>query len=128
MNADKAALGLTIVDQTKTPIPPPISSPSLDVVAATKGEHLLRIRDASAPSGRGKPFGTIGMQLFVAMATTPVDDPNAAAFKSFVTRAPYIVKYDSADSGKVATYHARWQNSKGEIGPWSNPVSFLVYA
>lgn len=127
-NAEKTALGLRVVDQTKSPVPAPSSSPSVDVAAATRGEHLLRIRDAASPAGRGKPAGVTGLQLYIAIAAMAVDDPGAATFKAFVTKQPYVVQFDHADSGKIATYHARWQNGKGETGPWSNPVSFIVYA
>src|SRR6185436_1212661 len=51
-NADKTALGLTIVDRTPTPVPPPASSPILNVVAATPGEHALRFADSNAPDKR----------------------------------------------------------------------------
>ena len=47
-NADKTALGLTIVDQTKTTVPPPTSSPLLNVLAATQGEHTIRYADSNA--------------------------------------------------------------------------------
>src|SRR5438046_3013565 len=68
-NADKTALGLTIVDRTPTPVPPPTSSPLLSVIGATPGEHTLRYSDANTPDSRRKPAGTIGLQLFVAVAS-----------------------------------------------------------
>ena len=34
----------------------------------------------------------------------------------------------AADRGKFATYFARWTNARGEMGPWSNPVSACIAA
>lgn len=127
-NADKTALGLTLVDQTKTPIAPPVSAPLLNVIGATPGVHTLRFADSNTPDRRGKPAGTIGLQLFVAVATGSVNDPAVAPFKAFVTRQPYGVVFDASSSGKLATYFARWQNAKGEAGPWSNPTTFTIVA
>ena len=127
-NADKTALGLTIVDQTLTNVPAPSSSVLLNVIAATPGEHEVRFADSNSPTRRSKPLGTIGLQLFVAVAAGSVNDPAVAPFRAFVTRQPYAVSFEPTDNGKIATYFARWQNAKGETGPWSNAISFTVVA
>lgn len=127
-NADKTALGLTIVDRTPTSVPPPTSSPLISVIGATPGEHTLRYSDSNAPDSRRKPVGVIGLQLFVAVASGAVADPAVAPFKAFVTRQPYGVTFDPADNGKLATYFARWQNRKGQTGPWSNAITFTIAA
>ena len=125
-NADKTALGLTIPDRTPTVVPPPTSQPLLNIIGATPGVHTLRYADASTPDSRRKPVGTIGLQLFVAIGAGAVTDPAVAPFRAFVTRQPYGVSFEPADHGKLATYFARWQNGKGEAGPWSNPVTFTI--
>ena len=127
-NGDKTALGLTLVDRTPTPIPPPASAPLLNVVAATRGEQTLRYADATTPDSRRKAAGAIGLQLFVAVSSGVINDPAVAPFKAFVTRQPYGVPFEPADNGKLATYFARWQNRKGQVGPWSNGVTFTIVA
>ena len=127
-NADKLALGLTLPDRTPTVVPAPSTSPLLNVVGATPGQHTLRYADAATPDSRRKPAGAIGLQLFVAVSTGVVGDPGAAPFKSFVTRQPYGVNFSAADNGKLATYFARWQNRRGETGPWSSAVTFTIVA
>ena len=32
------------------------------------------------------------------------------------------------DNKKIATYWGRWANSKGQVGPWSLPVSMTIAA
>ena len=44
------------------------------------------------------------------------------------TRTPYVAGFDQADAGKTAYYWLRWENTKGETGPWSEPASRVVAA
>jgi hypothetical protein len=126
-NANKAALGLTIVDTTKTPVPAPVTAPILSIVAATPGVQTLRFADANTPDRRAKPAGTIGLQLFVIIAATaPAGGPDAARFKAFVTRQPFGVPFDNADKGLTAYYYARWQTRTGLVGPWSAVGAMVI--
>lgn len=125
-NASKLALGLTIRDTVPTPIVAPVSSPIIAVLGATPGQHTIRFADSNTPDSRAKPFGAIGLQLFVAVAQAALTDPNVAEFRSFVTRQPFGVTFNPADNGKVATYFARWQTRTGLVGPWSTPVAFTI--
>lgn len=125
-DADKVSLGLTIPDHTPTPIPAPSSNPILGLVGAQPGQQTLRYADSATPDKRGKPFGVLGLQVFVAVGVTAAVSPDDARFKSFVTRQPYGVNFTSGEAGKVATYFARWQSRTGLIGPWSAPVSMIV--
>ena len=127
-NADKSSLGLTIVDQTRSVIPAPASNPMLNIVAATVGEHELRFADINTPDRRAMPFGVVGLQLFVAIEAQRVTDPAAASFYALVTHQPIAVKFDASQDGKRATYFGRWQNRKGDVGPWSNAVTFTIVA
>jgi hypothetical protein len=38
------------------------------------------------------------------------------------------VNFTAADNGKLATYFARWQNRRGETGPWSSAATFTIVA
>ncbi len=127
-NADKAAVGLRIVDQTKTPIAAPVTQPLINVLCATVGEHTLRFADVMTPDARRKPAGAVALQLFANVGAASNSDPAEARFRGIVTRQPHAVKYERSDNGKIATYFARWQNLKGETGPWSNAVSFTIVA
>jgi hypothetical protein len=50
-NADKTALGLTVVDLTRTPVPPPVTSPLLNVVGSPK--NRTRIYAVGSPTFLG---------------------------------------------------------------------------
>ena len=44
------------------------------------------------------------------------------------TRTPYLAVYDGAEGGQTAHYLLRWENTRGESGPWSETVSATIGA
>lgn len=124
----KLDLGLNVHDTIPSPVPPPSTYPILAISGAGPLMQDLRAADQSTPTRRAKPHGAAGLLVFRAIGTTPASDPGAAPFLGFVTRAEFNSSFSSADDGKVATYFARWTNAKGEVGPWSAPVSMRIAA
>jgi hypothetical protein len=127
-DANKIAIGVRPINTDRVPVPPPGTSPLLNIVLATPGVQQLRFADSLTPDSGAKPIGAASLQVFVAVGTAAVTDPDAADFKGAFTRNPVAMDFPAADDGKVATYFARWANSKGEVGPWSLPVSMRIAA
>lgn len=127
-NESKLDLGLNLINSARTPVPAPDSNPLLSVIAATQGSHTIRFSDSNTPDKRSKPFGAIGLQLFLKIGTAPVSNPSDSSFYASVTRQPFAVQFSADDNGKTATYFGRWITRTGLVGPWSPPVSFGVVA
>lgn len=125
-NADKLDLGLTLSDGTITPIPAPSTQPIIMIVGATPQQQALRVVDSATPQSRAKPAGATGLQLFGKAATSGPVSPDDCKFIGFITRQPFVVNWAAGDVGKTAYYYARWQNAKGEVGPWSLVASFTI--
>ena len=53
---------------------------------------------------------------------------NTADYKFLVAvrREQYVVEFEPSEAGTFMYYVARWYNSKGEKGPWSNFVTLVV--
>ncbi|MDP1660620.1 MAG: hypothetical protein Q8L55_01785 [Phycisphaerales bacterium] len=64
-DADRATIGITVRDTSKTPSPMPTSAPVAQVDSGQRLTHRLRFTDAAAPTRRGKPPGTIGAEVWV---------------------------------------------------------------
>ncbi|MEK6701192.1 MAG: hypothetical protein AABZ53_02940 [Planctomycetota bacterium] len=127
-DAFKAGLGLHIKDTQPTPVPPPSTYPVLAIRSMGAGLQNLIATDQGASDSRARPVGSAGLLIYRAIATGPVGEPTAATFLAFVGRPALQSTFISADSGKTATYFARWTNAKGEMGPWSPPVSLPIAA
>ena len=125
---DKIAIGVRPVNPNREPIECPQTSPLLNVIAATPGAHTLRYADSLTPDSPAKPFGASELQLWVAIGTTPVTDPEAGQFYNKFTRNPVTVAFSNADNAKLATYFGRWASRRGEVGPWSAPVTLAIAA
>ena len=55
-------------------------------------------------------------------------DPSELTFLATDTRTPYVAAFDGADANKVAHYMLRWENTRGETGPWSETASATIGA
>jgi hypothetical protein len=125
---DKIAAGIRPVNPNRDPISCPQTQVKLNIVAATFGTHTLQFADSLTQESGAKAFGATEVQLFIAVADAPVEDPEAARFYNKFTRNPIAVAFDHADNTKQATYFARWAGRRGDVGPWSNPVSLAIAA
>lgn len=123
---NKIALGLNPINDARTPINAPGTSPLLNVVFATPGGHTLRFADTLTPDSGKKPFGAMQLQLFVNVGVAAIVDPTAAQLYGQFTKNPVVVAFDAGDAGKVATYFGRWVGRRGDVGPWSLPVSMNI--
>jgi hypothetical protein len=127
-DALKIGLGVHIPDTVPTPVPPPTTQPVLTIVDAGIGSQVLRAADQTTPNKRARPVGTTGLLLFRAVDTAAAPDPTTAQFLTFLTRSDFTSTFTMADNGKTATYFARWTNSRGELGPWSEPLVMRIAA
>lgn len=120
---DKTAIGVTVKKTVPTPVPPPITSPQLALVAATPLQQLFKYSDTSTPTTKAKPPGAIAMQLGYVAGTVPAVDPAQANRFAVVTKSPVAIAIDPADVGKTITWWGRWQTRSGpggiaQYGPW----------
>lgn len=112
--------------QSRTPVP--TECPSLSVIGLSLASHQLAAGDNVFGPQRAKPRGAAALLVVRTIADTPANDPNEATFLTLATRNRFTSRFQTADGGKIATYFARWANSKGQLGPWSGPVWMQVAA
>lgn len=126
-DAAKLTAGVQPRNLTRTAVPAPSSSPLLDLTFATSGIHQIEYADINTPSLKAKPPGVVNAQAYMEVHAigTPSDLANAMFLGAF-TRTPIVVSLDPADNGMEATYWARWQNRKGEVGPFGSPTSGTI--
>jgi len=130
-NGQRAALGLTIRKTVPTPVPAPTDIPTLGLVSGEPGLANMQYRNPSAPDGKAKPYGCIGVQLCIAVGTTPAIDPSQGLLGGTVTKSPFVLGLAPTSAGKVITVYGRFVTQSGpggvaQAGPWSAPVSFFA--
>ena len=122
----KQAIGITIADTTKTPVAVPTTAPVGRIEQPNRLEHNLHFADATTPTSKAKPAGVRGCQIWVKIGTTPPASVSELNDLATDTRTPYVAQFDAADAGKTDYYWLRWENTKGETGPWSAAVSATI--
>jgi len=122
-DADKIAIGVRPMKASYGRLPAPDTAPLLSQGALTWSAYEIAYRTQHGVTGRAKPVGAAQLQVFRAVGETPARSVEQATYFRSVSRSPMRVEYTSADNGKVATYFARWVTRRGEVGPWSAPLS-----
>jgi hypothetical protein len=124
-DADKESMGLPLHDTTRTPIPVPTAIPELELDSSIIRQVTVIFKDTGSDK-RGKPQGVHGIELrwsLLDAAPASVEDIKNSAFD---TASPYTFTFDETDRGKALYICPRWENNKGDKGPWGEIVKAIV--
>lgn len=126
----KVAIGVTLRGGPPTPVPAPTDAPSLAVNKGIPQNTQLSYSYAGA-QGKAKPAGTIGVEIYRAVGAVHVIDPTQATYVGTVTKSPFTLSHEAGDSGKKATFFARFITRSGpggiaQAGPWSAPLQIAL--
>jgi hypothetical protein len=126
-DASKIAANIRPINLNRTRRLAPSTQPALNILAATNGAHTLTYKDSLSVS-KAKPFGAVFLELHANIGADMDPDPGNARLIGDYTRHPVVVAFEHREDGKKATYFARWKGSRGDVGPWSTPVSMRIAA
>jgi hypothetical protein len=124
-NADRLSLGLTVPKDTRTPVPVPETSPSFRVLMPEQRRLVIEFYDETAEK-RAKPPGVHGAEIRHAILAAPPEHLDELTHSAFDTRSPFTLDYDESDRGKTVYLCLRWENTRGEKGPWSPLASAII--
>ena len=121
---DRAILNLHKPNTTRTPAGVPTTRPVGEVHNNNLLEHKITFTDEDGK--RGKPEKVRGCQIFCKEGITPPVDEREMRLLASDASSPYVHKFSFSDAGKTFYYRLRWENSRGEAGPWSAFISGVV--
>jgi hypothetical protein len=124
---DHTALGVKIPDKHRTPAPIPtgIIEFFMKMLAVAR---LGVVYQNSGAQSKAKPPGVQGAEIRIGITEIgdpPITDPEKLTRSEFSTRTPHTLIFSAEDSGKRAYIAMRWENTRGEKGPWS-PIQSAV--
>jgi len=116
-------LGITVPDDTRTPVPPPSESPVIDIVSVSGTRINIRLHNGESTS-RAKPEGVIGANVFTYVGDAAPTDIDSWTFAGATSKVETAVDLpaDTAPGSKV-WITAFWFNGKAESGPATPPIS-----
>jgi hypothetical protein len=124
-DADKENMGLPLHDGTRTPVPAPTTIPELELDSSVIRQITVHFRDAGSDK-RGKPAHVHGVELHWALldnSPASVEDLTKSAFD---TASPYTFNFDEPERGKALYICPRWENNKGDKGPWGEIYKAII--
>jgi hypothetical protein len=124
-DADKENMGLPLHDGTRTPVPAPTTIPEVELDSSVIRQIAVHFKDTGSEK-RGKPVHVHGIELRWALldnAPASVEDMKNSAFD---TATPYTFTFDETDRGKALYICPRWENNKGDKGPWGEIVKAII--
>jgi hypothetical protein len=122
---DRLELGLEDYDTTPTAAEVPTSWPI--VVFKPAGAGVLRGDYYDSATGqRRKQNGIHGAEVRVGIMDHIPTSPEEIQHSEFSTRTPYVKEFDLSMRGKTAYFCFRWENTRGQKGPWSEIIAVII--
>jgi hypothetical protein len=125
-DADRSEFGLPQSDHTPTVHPVPTSVPDTRVDATSY--HYQHRVSAVNVTGRksSKPQSVHGVRYVWQVGGERPANGAALLHSQFSRKTSIIVFHDETDKGKPAFYASRYENAKGQSGPWSPVVEMYI--
>ncbi|MDR1868041.1 MAG: hypothetical protein LBQ77_07230 [Treponema sp.] len=125
VDTDRVAMNITVHDRKPTPIPAPTTFPEAETDSSMIRQLKVKFRD-SGSGRRAKPAGVHGVEIrweLLSKQPISVDELKNSAFD---TKSPHTFIFDESQRGKSLYLCLRWENAKGEKGPWSEIISAII--
>ncbi|MDR1722602.1 MAG: hypothetical protein LBR84_01530 [Tannerella sp.] len=124
---DRVNMGLTVPDHEPTPAPVPVTWPVTTAKLPSEGIIEIHYVDSASPEGhRAKPAGVHGAEIRHAILTSPPTSDADLINSDFSTRSPHRFTYNLSQRGQTVYFRLRWENTRGQKGPWAPIVSAIV--
>lgn len=120
---DRNTLNLSLRDTTRTAAPVPDTRPAGQVDTSQRLRH--KISFVNQDNNHAKPEGVRGCQIWYTIGE-PVTDLDELKFMALDTASPYIKDFSVEHAGKMVYYWLRWENTRGEVGPWSEVIMATI--
>jgi hypothetical protein len=124
-DVDLDRMGFTVPKKTNVLTPPPTTMPFIWIDFSVHLRHIIHFRDSQAGS-LAKPYGVHGCEIWSKVGGTAPVNASELTFLALDTRSPYTLDFLGENAGQTVYYWCRWVNTRGEHGPWSEPVSAII--
>jgi hypothetical protein len=122
---DRDEMKLPIHDTKPTPIPPPSTFPEYDIDTSIQSRLSIHFWD-EASKKRGKPKGVHGAEIRWEIREEAPAKAEDLSNSDFATRTPHVFAFTGDKQGQRVYFCLRWENNKGEKGPWGTMVSAVI--
>jgi hypothetical protein len=105
----------------------PVDKLFVDLNVQPMGNLVLSVAFTDRDTGKSNvPYYLTGAVVYYSVGDAPVANQNQLPLSKLATRSPLELKFEPEQRGKTITLAARWQNRRGELGPWSEMVTVII--
>ncbi|EIQ00536.1 hypothetical protein OpiT1DRAFT_05082 [Opitutaceae bacterium TAV1] len=123
-NAEREGLGLPVYKDGRTPSPVPTTYPDFTIDTTILRQLTIHFREHGKKTS-AKPDGIHGAEILWAILDTAPASLNDLTRSGFDTHSPFTLTFDENQRGKIVYFALRWENTRGDKGPWS-PITHAV--
>jgi hypothetical protein len=123
--SDILLLGLPVHDHKPTPEPDPEEEPEIEVLPVLPGVLEAKF-GGRGEKGHAKPKGMHGVEMRWVIAETQPVNWSELLNSEFATHSPLRLSFEGVDRGKWIYFAARWENTRGVKGPWTEIAGTLI--
>jgi hypothetical protein len=122
---DLRNMRIAIPSNTRKPTPVPGSYPDYFTDTAVMRRITVHFRDHGSDSA-AKPYGVHGAEIRWDIRDTPPTEVDDLTKSAFDTHTPYTLEFEESQRGKTVWFCLRWENTKGEKGPWGELINAII--
>jgi hypothetical protein len=106
----------------------PVSNtyPGFSIDSGTIRRLIISYFDKKSRKRKSKPEGQHGVEIRWAILLAPPADIDELRNSSFDTRSPFVLDFEESERGETVYVCLRWENTRGEKGPWSGIQSAII--
>jgi hypothetical protein len=125
-NADRDGMGLPIYKTGRTPAPIATDPPDAEVDTSHIGRLNILFYEKGHKHRKGKPAGQHGAEIAWIQRDTPPTRWDELLHSNIDTNSPFTLVFENDQRGKTVYFALRWENTRGEKGPWSDIMSAII--
>jgi hypothetical protein len=107
--------------------PHPVDKLFININAMPMGNRVVKVTFENRDTASSIiPYYLTGAVIYFVVSDTPVTDQNDLSSSRLASHSPFDLTFDPSLRNKMLYLAARWQNQKGELGPWSEIISVVI--
>jgi hypothetical protein len=125
-DVDREKMDLPIHKTTLTPAPVAKDVPYSEVDINVLRRLTIHFFASAEKKSKAKPEGQHGVEFAWIVSEVPITNVKDLIHSSFGTHSPKTFEFDDEDRAKRFYFALRWENTRGEKGPYSEIASAII--
>jgi hypothetical protein len=125
-DAQRNNMKINVHSTTRTPASVPTTAPMATVDTSRRLQHVISYRDSTSPNSKKKPAGVANCEIWAKVGGPAPTDASQLTYLGNASKTPQIEEFTGAQAGLTVWYWLCWVNTRGDKGPWSEPISATI--